>query len=280
MKSMHKRSTSPEAAPAPSLPTADATSPVLPAANLPGNANTRLQAFQARYDAGGKFDSGLRYVVNAADTTPAAPVAKVKMELRSRDDENLDYFVGNHIDLITGNPNYLNQQPPPADLLAAFNLYETKLVAHQQMRDLAKQATLEKDQARKALEDLMVRRGAYVQEASAGNPSKILAVGLDVASPRTPMGPLTPPTNLRTFLGEFPGMMELRWEGSDGARAFLVQCSPDVMPRQFSNFKSTTKRSLGMENLTVGDTLVFRVAAQGGSTGESPWSAEVIRTVG
>lgn len=286
MKSLHKHRPAASAS-APST-SAVRNPAALPVPSEQGNGHGRIPptpptaTVPARYDAGDRYGSGIRYVVgDPVSTSPSAPVAKVKMDLKRRTDEDLDFFVGNHIALITGNADFTDQQPLPADLLAAYTLYETKLVALQQIRELAKQATLEKDQAKTALIDLMVARGAYVQTASGGNAAKIVSVGLGVASTsRTPTGPLMPPTNLRSFLGEVPGVMELRWDGVDGARGYIVQCSPDVLPREFASIKNCSKTRLLLENLTVGDTLVFRFAAQGGSTGQSPWSAELIRTVG
>lgn len=284
MKSLHKRTS---ATTAPSLRSTAVRHPAaLPVVSEQGNGHHQLPpsppvaTAQAHYDSGSRFDSGVRYVGAPADTSPSAPVAKVKMDLKGRTDEDLDFFVGNHIELITGNADFTAPQPLPADLLAAYTLYETKLVALQQIRDLAKQATTEKDQARKALTDLMIIRGAYVQQASGGNASKILGVGFNIVSPRTPCGPLMPPSNLRSYLGEVPGVMELRWEGVKGARGYLVQSSPDVMPRQFSLLQGCSMTRLLLENLIVGETRVFRIATQGPNNVQSPWSVELIRTIG
>ena len=56
-----------------------------------------------------------------------------------------------------------------------------------------------------------------------------------------------------------------------------LECSKDVTPREWSQVKNTSKTSLFQENMEVGETFAVRIATQGGSTGQSPWSAEVIR---
>ena len=86
-----------------------------------------------------------------------------------------------------------------------------------------------------------------------------------------------PPGNLRSYLGEVPGVMELRWDGAEGAHSYLVECSPDVMPRQFALAKGCSQTKLLLENLTVGQIYVFRVATQGAKNAQSPWSMELIR---
>ena len=59
------------------------------------------------------------------------------------------------------------------------------------------------------------------------------------------------------------------------AHSYILQCSPDVMPRQFALVKGCSQTKLLLENLTIGDTLVFRVATQGalGATPGVLWAA-------
>jgi hypothetical protein len=211
---------------------------------------------------------------------PTAPISKVKMNLTKRTDLEFLAFVGSHLAKMVDNPNFEEPQPPEDDMDASFELYREKLQILQELRALAIAATTAKDQAREALTAKMVARGAYIQTASKGNPAKILSAALDVVSDRRPIGALPPPTNIRAYLGEFPGIMLLRWDGVEDARGYLVEYSLDEEVRVFRLLASTSKTSLRLENLTVGQRLVFRLATQGGKTGQSPWSTEMIRTVG
>lgn len=234
----------------------------------------------SRYDANLHYDTQARYYVQDSTLPALSPqVSKVKMELSRRTDLGLSAFVTNHISLIAGKPAFANPSPAPAALLTALTDFEQALTDQQVARDMFKAATTVKDIARKTLEDLMIARGAYVQTASGGNAMLIENVGLDVRNNPSPVGPLAPPININAELNGVAGLLKLRWKPVKDARGYLVQCSPDVMPREFTQIKNTSKASLTLENLTLGETLVFRIASQGGSTGQSPWSAEVIRGV-
>jgi hypothetical protein len=204
-------------------------------------------------------------------------LAKVKLEMSTRTDSDLASWVGDHITLITGNTAFPTPQPLPADLAAALAEFQSLRTAQTLALAAARTATTSKDMARKTLEDLMTGRGAYVQTTSAGNAALIEGVGLGVKNPRTPVGPLAPPINIRIDLNGVPGVMKMRWEAVPYARGYLVQCSEDVTPRVWSQIKNTSKTTLQLENMEVGKTYIFRLASQGGSTGQSPWSAEVIR---
>lgn len=219
------------------------------------------------------------YALSATDPEPTPPVAKVKQELKTRTDENLAAYVGDHIAMITGNAAFPSPQPLPADLAALLATFQTKLAAATQARLAAKEATTLKDQARKELIDAMINRGAYVQTTSNGNAALIESVGMAVVNPRAPIGPLPPPLNLRVLLNGVPGVAELRWDGVPDAVRYVVQCSPNVMPRQFTQVAITGKTRLLLEDLTLGEVCVFRAASIGGSTGQSPWSTEAIRGI-
>ena len=249
---------SPAAAPAPTAP-------------LPGSVPP------ARYGQT-YFDSGATYVVGDTLTPePSPPVSKVKLEMYLRTDADLANWVGDHIELITGDPSFPSPQPPPPDLEAALTLFLDSMTAQTQAMAAAKAATTAKDLARKALEDLMNTRGSYVQTTSGGNPALIENVGLAVKNSRTPVGPLMPPTDINIALTSVAGVMTMRWKGVWRARGYILQCSEDVQPREWSQIKNTSKTTVTLENMEVGKTWVFRLASQGGSTGQSPWSAEVIR---
>jgi hypothetical protein len=96
-----------------------------------------------------------------------------------------------------------------------------------------------------------------------------------VRNPPTPVTSLAAPTNLRVELNGEAGMMKFRWDGSENARVYLLQCSRNVMPRVWEPLASTTKTGV-TKTLEVGATYAFRVAAMG-TPGQSNWSAETIR---
>jgi hypothetical protein len=234
---------------------------------------------QPRYNDGVSRYDQASYVVTDPAALPPSDGARVKMDLSRRSNDNLIGFVGTHIAMTVDNPTFTEPSPTNAELQAGLTDFQQKNstaeIAYAQYQD----QVAARDQSRASLESMMRRRGAYVQEASNGNRPAILSSGLEVSNPRTPVGPLAPPININTELNGVAGVLKLRWKPVKDARGYLVQCSPDVMPREFTQIKNTSKANLTLENLTLGETLVFRIASQGGSTGQSPWSAEVIRGV-
>ena len=227
----------------------------------------------------GRYDQGKRYgAIRYAAGDPTTPVndgAKVKMELATKNNNQLIPFIQNHIEMTTGNPLFVTVQPPAADFLAQFNLYQNAALAAIHAEAAWKDSIALRDQMRADMTAMMNVRAAYIQEASNGNKQAILSSGLGVKNPPTPISAIAAPTNLRVDLNGEAGMMKIRWDTVTGAKTYVLQCSPDVTPRVWEQLSSTTK-TLVTKTLEVGQTYVFRVAAQG-TPGQSNWSPEVIR---
>lgn len=225
------------------------------------------------YGDGSRF-GGIRYPVG----DPVVPVndgAKVKMELAAKNNNQLIPYIQNHIEMMTGNPFYTAPQPPTADFLAQFNLYQAATLAAINAEAAWKDAISLRDQMRYDMTTMMNARGAYIQEASNGNKQAILSCGLGVKNPPTYVTTLSAPTNLRVDLNGEAGMMKIRWDGVTNALTYVLQCSRDVTPRVWEQLSSTTKTQV-TKTLEVGVTYAFRVAANG-TPGQSNWSPEVIR---
>ena len=228
------------------------------------------------YGDGSTYGGGKRYYV--ADASEPQPLGdKVRLDLSRRGDNALKAFALDHITKMAGNANYPTPLPSVAAFLAVYTEYDEALAGCEAAKNAQKAATALKDEKRANLELFLDQRGDYVQIASNGNGPVILTSGFDVKSSPTPIGPLGPPINLRIDLNGIPGVMKLRWDAVENARGYLVECSEDVTPRVWSQIKNTSKTYLLLENMVVGKVYVFRIATQGGSTGQSPWSAEVIR---
>lgn len=238
----------------------------------------RLALHQPSYDSGLRYDTpGLRY----ADTDPvAAPVtdgAKVKMELATRSNENLIGFVQNHIAQMTGNVNFPTPSPSAVDLQASLDAVQVKLALVESLTTQLREARNQLDGARAVLETNMTTRGAYVQTASNGNSGVILSSGLEVKNPPAPTGQLPPPSDLQVHLNGVTGLMLLSWKPVPKAKNYAVQFSEAVTPRNWNALPNSDKSKLQIPNMDVGKTYAFRVAASGGSTGQSYWCPEVIR---
>jgi len=250
--------------------------PSLTAAIDTAKANLAANPNAPHYGDGTTFDSGARYALTDPVTPPVSDGAKVKMDLSSRNNNNLQAFVGNHITQMTGNLNFTDPQPPAPTLLTLYTTFQTALSTWMSAETALRDAISARDAARAALIEGMQSRGAYVQTASNGNRNVILSSGLEVRNAPTPVGQLPPPGNLRAELNGTAGVMKLQWDVVPYATGYLLECSPDVTLRQFSVL-SNTRKTKAEKQLATGETYVFRVAASGGSTGQSYYSAEIVR---
>jgi len=226
-----------------------------------------------RYDENHRYGM-IRYGVGDA-LPPVSEGAKVKMGLSAKNTNQLIPYIQNHIEMMTGNLNFVTPQPPAADLLAQFNIYQESALNTIHLEALLRDAKALQDQLRAELTETMNVRAAYVQQVSNGNRQVILSSGLGAKNPPTPVTSLSAPTNLRVDLNGEAGMMKIRWDTVQNALTYVLQCSPDVTPRVWGPLDSTTK-TLVTKTLEVGVTYVFRAAAIG-TPGQSNWSPEVIR---
>ena len=254
-----------------------------PAAELPAGIQTGndLKAAAANgphYDAPtSAYDSGLHYAVGVGED-PAPQGAKVKLELYLKSDPVLSQFSTDHIAAMTGNTNFPTPTPNAADFLAGLDLFQEAYSAAEMAKAALKEAIAYKDEARAYLELLLNQRANYVQIASNGNAPVILSAGFPVKNPRVPVGELAYPVNVQAILNGTPGVLHLSWNAVSHSRSYLVERSlADTTERQWSSIKILSSPKLKIEGLTVGQMYAFRVAAIGGSTGQSDWSAEVVR---
>lgn len=230
-----------------------------------------------RYGQGGQYNHGLRYVLGA-EGTPSSDGAKVKMDIGTRTNDNLLAYIANHIAAMTDNANFETPLPPAPEFLTLYQDYQAAQAAVMAAKTTYDDAISERDAKRGLMTEGMNARGAYVQTASNGNRNVIISSGLNVRSTPTPVGILPPPVNLLIELNGTPGLMLLSWGRVPYARSYVIQCSPaDTMERVWSPFKTSSSARLRADGLTLGKVYAFRIAAIGGSTGQSDWSAEVVR---
>lgn len=227
----------------------------------------------------GHYGDGSRYgMIRYAVGDVAVPInegAKVKMELSSKNNNQLIPYIQNHIEMMTGNALYPTPSPLPADFLAQFNAYQSAALAAINAEALWRDAIALRDQMRFDMTAMMNKRGAYIQDASNGNRQAILSSGLGVKNLPSYVTALSAPTNLRVDLNGEAGMMKIRWDVVPNAKTYNVECSRDVTPRIWEPLASTTKTQV-TKTLEVGVTYVFRAAANG-VPGQSNWSPEVVR---
>ena len=233
---------------------------------------------QPHYDDGQSYDSGLHYAVE--DPVPPPPgKARVRLELGPRTDSDLAAFAEAHVAAMDGNPNFTTPVPSAVVFGQWLSDFETLMAEVENARVLLKNLTEQKDAARAGLQGVFTQRGHYVETAANGNPDVIATSGLPLRRPPTPVGQLHWPENLRVETTQYDGQMVVRWNTVSHARAFLLQYAEVVEgePRDWKQAYLGGKLTFTMMNLTPGKTYEFRVAALGGTTGQSYWSPTVFR---
>lgn len=250
----------------------------LPAGIQTGNDLKAAAGEGPKYDAPtSSYDAGLHYAVGVGED-PMPQGAKVKLQLYLKSDPVLSQFSTDHIAAMTGNTNFPTPTPNAVDFLAGLDLFQEAYSAAEMAKASLKEAIALKDEARAYLELLLNQRGNYVQIASNGNAPVILSAGFPVKNARVPVGELAYPLNLQAILNGTPGVLHLSWNAVSRARSYVIQCSPaDTMAREWAPLKMSSTPKLKIEGLVLGKTYAFRVAAVGGSTDQSDWSAEAVR---
>lgn len=233
---------------------------------------------EPHYDNGQTYDSGLHYAVE--DPVPPTPGnAKVKLELGHRTDADLAAFAEAHKVAVDGNPNFPTPKPTPLVFNAALLDFENKLVELDNAKLLLKGLTEEKDALRADLQALFQQRALYVEMASDGNADIIFSAGLPVRRTPTKKGELPWPADLRVEQGLTPCCHVIRWKAVKGARSYLVECAEVVagQTRNWNLVHTGGKLTVTVKNLEAGKTYEYRLAAVGGSSGQSEWSPAVSR---
>jgi len=133
-----------------------------------------------------------------------------------------------------------------------------------------KAATQVKYQKRTILDAKYATLGGKVQTISGGDPSVIVARGFDVASStHTPVS-AGPVSNLIVTPGANEG--QLHWKvTADAGMIILLQTSPDVNPRVWTNQEPTSKHNGTIGGLPSLTRHWVRIAEKG-NHGTGPWS--------
>ena len=224
----------------------------------------------------GQATYGQAYYPTVDPDVPVSDGARVKMDLARRNNDNLKSYVANNILQMDGNLNFPTPMPAAASFLTTFTTFDTALTTWVAAKTALRDASTALEAGRAAMIEAMQTRGTYVQTASNGNANVIASSGLDLRNPPSPVGQLPAPTDLTAILNHTAGLVRLTWSPVSRARGYVLECSPDVQPRAFTLLANTTKAN-AEKQLATGETYVFRVAASGGSTGQSYYSPEVIR---
>jgi hypothetical protein len=229
----------------------------------------------ALYDAS-FYDSGVHYDEPAVPVNPNKKMAKVKLNLKGKTDDELASYCTNHKTKMAGNAAFPTPDPLAASYDATLTTFTTKLAAVTSLEDSLAQAVQEKDAARTALEVATTKRGNYVENASNGVEATILSAGFDVRAPGAPIGDLPAPANLVATMGDLAGEVDLACDRVRGAASYIWHCRLYSAPNgPWQQTKVSKKSSTTAVGLVSGTKYAFRVCAVG-TEGEGAWSDEAV----
>lgn len=195
-------------------------------------------------------------------------MAQVKVGIATLADPDKVQYARQLVLDMTGNPNFTTPAPSLASVGTAATTLETAFNAAQTARQVAKSKTQAQDAAAAALLVLVSQLANYVENTSAGDPTKITSSGFALHSASAPIGPLTPPQNLQALGSDMAGTMNLKWVRVRGAKSYVIERALDASTFVWVPVASSTKSKATVNTMTSGLKYWFRVSALG-AAGES-----------
>jgi hypothetical protein len=195
---------------------------------------------------------------------------KVSLGFTRLPDGGLPPFTANVVTCMTGNARFPDSPVGMAALTGANDYYETKLA---QAEGGSKQDTVEKNQAREVLENLLRQVAAYVQSLAGEDLAMLLSSGFNSTSNNRAQIELPAPVVLAVE-NPMSQQLALRLGPVQTARAYEVRISYGTSGWQGVGV-FTQARRIVLGNLTPGTMYDIQARAIGGSTGASGWSDPV-----
>lgn len=226
------------------------------------------------------YDSGAVYGTFFYDEPDAPPpkkkMAKAKLELKKKTDQELLAFAQAHKAAMTGNANFTTPIPAAAAYDTAITNFNNALAALAAARTAVNQAMTNKETARTALEALTTQRGDYVDLTSGGDEAKIESSGFGVRGPSAPVGELPAPANLSSSYGDNDGEIDLSWNPVRGASSYQIECKINSDAGVWQHATNANGSSVTVKDLVGGTVYAFRVRANG-AAGPGAWSDVNVR---
>ena len=204
-------------------------------------------------------------------------MAKTKLDLQSKDDNELENFAKNHDSKMENNPNFPTPEPSKAEFETALTEYSTALAEHKAAQDTAKEKLARKNEKRSKLEGALTDRAAYVDLKAKGNEEKAFSAGFEVRAVATAVGILPAPINFLATMGDMQGEVDLSWDPIKGTKVYMVEYRLHDEPNQpWVPAKPTSRSSTTVTGLVSGKNYGFRVRTMS-AAGEGPWSDETVK---
>jgi hypothetical protein len=181
---------------------------------------------------------------------------------------------------LTGNSQFPTPHPPLAQLTAAIDDLDAANTAAQVARQEAKSRTAALNIKEAEHDQLMMKLVSFVDAVAGDDSALVTSIGLEMRDSPNPAQDVPPaPAGLTATDGDFNGEVDLAWDRVQGARSYVVQCSPDPPnDSSWTHAKIATRSQITVANLSSGSRHWFRVAAVG-TRGQSAWSNPVMKMV-
>ena len=214
----------------------------------------------------------------AESSVPLDDGGVVKSGVYDMTDTELVSATSSVVICMKGNARFPNPTPSLDFVDAANQELQAALIQIAQIKTALRSAMAKRDQIRKTVEANYRAEASYVQSASNGNTNAIVSAGFLLRATPSPVGNLAAPVGLNLTLDGTVGVMYLTWTLVEKARSYMIQISDAAtMERNWKALRMSTVTKQMIDNLEPGKTYAYRIAAIGGASGQSPWSAEVIR---
>ena len=186
-------------------------------------------------------------------------------------DDDVNHLTLDVEDALPNHPVFTKLPVSLADL-------ETQRLAFQAAITESRKGGVDRTRLKKAaklvLTDSLVKIALYCQGEARHDLDTLLSSGFEVVSTNRTSGPLDKPSIL-ALLNNVSGELTVRGQAVVNARNYLVQASTDGGKTWTDMGTFNGARLMQLEPTTPGVVYMIRFCAQGGSTGQSPWSDPV-----
>ncbi len=195
-----------------------------------------------------------------------------KLGLHDIIDAKLPEYAKDKVVKVLANSAFASVAPSPAELAGKITEYEEALVKSD---DGTKAETSAKNDARRALEEMLTLQAQNCAEIAAGNLTLYLRTGYEAKDVEgTPVGILEAVTGFLLAYGDNAGELKANWKVLEHADNYTLQFYRDPANPDGSVIKQeVVKKSKAITSGLPGGEIVWaRVRGNGGSTGHGPWS--------
>jgi hypothetical protein len=180
---------------------------------------------------------------------------------------------------MTGNANFTTPNPPLATLGTDITAAQTKLAAYNSLVAQTQAALADLDATIATMCTHLTQEGAYVENASGGDPVKIETAGMSVRATAAPVG-VSQVLNLVVTAGDDEGTLDAAWDADRGANSYEIHTSVDpVTPSSWAFKMIASKSSATLNGMTSGAKMWVRVRSIGANNTTGTWSDPATKTV-